>query len=225
MRIIDLGLIDFSLAWEFQKQTLQEVIPGRIPDTLILCEHHSIITLGRLAKAENILATAEQLKRQGIAVLRINRAGDVTFHGPGQLVAYPVFDLNRHGRDIHGFLRKLEEVVIDFLEYFAINGLSKPGFTGVWVENSKIASIGIGIKQWVSFHGLAVNVAIDLKNFALIRPCGLDINMTSLEKRTGNAVSMDLVKERMAQSFAKVFNLKEEEDDDQCVSAGIRRGD
>lgn len=222
--VIDLGRVDFREAFVRQKQVLHEVIRGFYPDTLILCEHPPIITLGRLARAENILVTTEQLRKQGIEVLRIDRAGDVTFHGPGQLVAYPIFDLNRHGKDVHAFLRKLEEVVIDFLKYFAINGIRKPGLTGIWAGNSKIASLGIGIKRWVSFHGLSINVDIDLKNFSLIRPCGMNISMTSLKERVGKEIAMASVKARIVDSFASVFSLREE-GNDQCVSAGIRRED
>lgn len=174
---------------------------------MILCEHLPVFTLGRLAKRENILADEETFKSQNLKIIPINRGGDITFHGPGQLVVYPIFDLNRQKKDLRFFLNRLEQVIIEFLRYFGCQASRKIGFTGVWLEDKKIASIGIGVKKWVSFHGLAVNINSDLSFFSLIKPCGLNVEMTSLSKIKNYKIDLELAKRIITEKFAIIFNL------------------
>lgn len=174
---------------------------------MILCEHPPTITLGRLAKQENILVSPEYLAQNGIQFFNIDRGGEVTYHGPGQLVAYPIFNLANHAKDLKKFLNNLEEVVIDFLLYFGIKGERRPGFTGAWVGNKKIASIGIGVKKWVAYHGIAININNDLRPFNFIRPCGLQVEMISLQQLCKAEVNLEKAKAILRHSFEKVFNL------------------
>ena len=180
--IFDLGLVDFKKSWNLQKEIFLKVKNGFLKSGLILCQHYPVITLGRSSNKKNILFPEEELKTRGIQIYEIGRGGDVTYHGPGQMIAYPIFNLNFFKKDIHFFLRYLEEIVIDLLGDFGINAQRRIGLTGVWVEQKKIASIGIAIRNWITFHGLSINIKKeDLANFRFIRPCGMDIEMTSLE--------------------------------------------
>lgn len=191
--VFDLGLVDFEKAWQFQKEVFNDVKAGLMQSALILCRHYPVITLGRLGKKENIIVPEFELKKRGIQIFEIERAGDVTYHGPGQIIAYPIFNLNCLKKDIHFYLRYLEDIAIDLLSDFAILGLRYPGLTGVWVGKQKIASIGIAIRNWITFHGLSINIKKnDLDNFRLIRPCGMDIEMTSLETQLGRDVEINL---------------------------------
>jgi lipoate-protein ligase B len=165
-----------------------------------------VITLGRCSHRQNIVVTDETLREKAISVFAAGRGGDVTYHGPGQLTVYPVFDLNRYRRDIHFFLRQLEGVVICSLERLGVRSERLPGLTGVWVDGKKISSIGIAVRSWISFHGLTVNVKNDdLDNFRLIRPCGLDVEMTSLESCLGKTVEINSVKQGFIESFRGAF--------------------
>jgi lipoate-protein ligase B len=182
IKIFDLGLVDYKTAWDFQKNIFNLVKSNCLDSALILCQHYPVITLGRKSDLRNILSSEQELKGRGIEIYETERAGDVTYHGPGQLTVYPIFNLNYLKKDIHWFLRKLEEIIIEILSYFRVKGERIPGFTGVWVGKQKIASIGIAIRDWITFHGLSINIKKnDLENFRLIRPCGMDILMTSLE--------------------------------------------
>ena len=175
-------------------------------DILLLLEHDPVVTLGRGAREENLLFSPEQLSRRGVDCLRVGRGGDVTFHGPGQAVGYPIVDLDPLGRDLHRFLRMLEAMLIDTLETFGVVGERVSGKTGVWVGGGKIASIGIGVRRWVSWHGFSLNVAADLWGFSAIVPCGLSgVSMTSLEGLLGRPVSLEEVEARLIRSFAEVF--------------------
>jgi lipoate-protein ligase B len=201
-RVFDLGLVDFQEAWQFQRKLFTDLKTGSSASTLILCQHHPVITLGRLTDKKNILASEQELKNKGIEVHRIERGGDVTYHGPGQFMAYPVFNLSHFKKDINWFLRQLEEVVIHFLSDFGIKAARYNGLTGVWVNRQKISSIGIAIKNWITFHGLSLNIKKDdLNNFNLIRPCGMDIEMTSLETILGREFEISKLKESFIQKF------------------------
>jgi len=156
--VVDLGLTDFASAWQKQKEFFPAVRSGACEPTVIFCRHHPVITLGSRAKRENILASETELKERGIRVYNIERGGEVTYHGPGQLIAWPVVDLRLFKRDIHLFLRHLEEIAIGLLGDFGVKGQRRDGFTGVWIGEKKVASIGIAIKNWISFHGLSVNI-------------------------------------------------------------------
>jgi lipoate-protein ligase B len=206
-RSLDLGCVEFSSALTIQKKILQEVISCQSPDTLIFCQHPHTITLGRLSREDNILADKETLRRQGVKVLRIDRGGEVTYHGPGQMMVYPVFDLARHGKDLKKFLYNLEQVIIDFLRYFGINGERRKGLTGAWIGERKITSIGIGVRKWVTYHGLAINLTTDLEYFSLIRPCGMDVRMVSLQQVYRQRIDWQEAKAAMENCFAGVFNL------------------
>ncbi len=181
-RIFNLGLIDYEEAWKFQWKIFNEIKNDYLNGALILCRHYPVITIGRQGSQENIRIQPAELKKRGIQMYNIERGGDVTYHGPGQLIAYPVLNLNYFKKDIHFYLRQLEELVIDFLSDFGINALKLKGLTGVWICKEKIASIGIAIRNWITFHGVSINIKKnDLDNFSLIRPCGMDIKMISLE--------------------------------------------
>lgn len=206
--LFDLGLINFKKAWQFQKEVFKTVKIGYIKSALIFCQHCPVITLGRQSKKENIKVTGSELKNNGIQIYEIERAGDVTYHGPGQLTIYPIFNLNYLKKDINWFLRCLENVVIDFLADFGIEGKRCDGLTGVWVENKKIASVGIAIKNWITFHGLSINIKKeDLVNFNFIKPCGIDIEMTSLDTALNRNIEIEDIKDNLIQKFRAPFRL------------------
>lgn len=196
MEIFDLGLVDYKESWEFQKNLHADIVDRNLKAAMVLCRHYPVITLGRSAKKNNIKVPALRLEQEGIQLFEVDRGGDVTYHGPGQLNAYFLLHLDSFNRDIIRFLNKLEGLVIDILFKFAIRSEKRNALTGVWIGNKKIASIGIAIKKWVTYHGLAVNIAKnDLSGFKYIRPCGMDLEMTSMESTLGRDVSIDEVKE------------------------------
>ena len=176
-----LGLVPYAEALELQRSLADDRIAGRIPDTLLLLEHPPVITLGRGTKDASLPIDPAALKRRGIDVYEIERGGDVTYHGPGQLVGYPIIDLQQHKPDLHWYLRQLEATLIGALARFAIAAERREGYTGVWTSGRKIASIGIHVRQWVTWHGFALNVTTDLSPFELIVPCGIQgVEMTSV---------------------------------------------
>lgn len=204
--LFDLGLIDFKLALQRQKEIFQGVKNGTFDSALVLCRHYPVITLGRQADKKNILAAVDELTAKGIQSCEIERGGNVTYHGPGQITAYPIFNLNHLKKDIHFFLRQLENVVLGLVSDFGIEGRRKEGHTGVWVERKKISSIGIAIKNWITFHGLSINIKKDdLANYRFIKPCGLDIEMTSLESALAKEVDIEKAKEILLDNFRRVF--------------------
>ncbi len=202
----DWGLIDYAQAYQRQKTLVNRVIEGEA-QRLIFCEHPPVLTLGRMTKPENILWPQEDIAARGVSTVPIDRGGDVTLHAPGQLIVYPIFNLNEYGRDLKSFLEKLEHVVIDLLTEFDILAVSQDGQRGVWVGRDKICSMGIGVRKWVSYHGIGLNVNTDLKLFSMIRPCGLNVAMTSISKLRGHSVTMDVVKSRILEKFIKHFDL------------------
>jgi lipoyl(octanoyl) transferase len=187
-----------------QQDLVAERQADRIPDTLVLVEHPDTITTGRSARADNVVKPGD------IPVFAIERGGDVTYHGPGQLVAYPVFLLREAERDLHHYLRGLEESILRTLADFHIAGTRRPGLTGVWTADErtprKLASIGIAVRKWVTMHGLALNVNTDLARFSAIRPCGFDASvMTSMARELGHSVDFGAVKTALASHLAAVF--------------------
>jgi len=207
LRVMDLGLREYERVWDLQKDLLKKRIAGEVMDTLILVEHPPVITLGRGASEEDILVSPEYLARRKISLFRVERGGKATFHGPGQLVAYPIIALLK--KDVHRYLRDLEETLIRLLARLGVEGRRKRGYTGVWVGEKKIASIGIGVKRWVSFHGLALNVNTDLSYFSLIFPCGMDgRQITSLKGVLSSPVQMAEVKELFVSSFCEIFDFQ-----------------
>ena len=218
-KVFDLGLADFAKAQAWQKKIFEEVRTGLLPSALILCQHYPVITLGRSAAKENLKVPEAELRNKGIQIYAIERGGDVTYHGPGQIVAYPIFNLGYLKKDIHLFLRQLEEVAIDFLSDFGIHGKRYSGLTGAWVDKQKIASIGIAIRHWITFHGLSINIKKDdLDNFCLIRPCGMDIEMTSLETVLGKNMAIDNLKQNLIRKFKEIFLIQEVYDDQSSLT-------
>ena len=207
MKVLDLGRTPYRVAWETQKQIAGEVVMGG-EDTLIFVEHEPVLTLGAGFHESNLLHPVSEYERLGIEVLRTDRGGDVTYHGPGQLVIYPIFDLKRHRQDLHKWLRALEQVVIETLATFEVNGRLFPPNTGVWVEIEcelkKIAAIGIKVSKWVSLHGIALNCDNDLSAFDLIVPCGIhDHGVTSLSLATGKNISVEQAKVQVEIAFRR----------------------
>jgi lipoyl synthase len=205
--VIDLGRMDYRAALERQEAELEVVRAGGI-EKLLLVEHSPVYTIGRGGHDANLRGAPERL---GVPLYRISRGGDATFHGPGQVVAYPILSLDREGRDLHRYLRRLEEVVIRTLAGFGIAAQQVSGKTGVWVgtgASRKIASIGVGVRRWVTYHGLALNVSTDLDYFRAIVPCAIDgVEMTTIENERAGAVNIADVRERLIGAFADVFEV------------------
>lgn len=191
LAVADLGLVPYGEALERQRLLADDRIAGRLPyDTLLLLEHPPVVTLGRGTKNTSLPMDPEALRRRGIDVFEIERGGDVTYHGPGQLVGYPIFDLTQHRQDLHWFLRQLEEALIVALGTLGIPGERRASYTGVWTAGRKIASIGIHVRQWVTWHGFALNVTTDLSAFDLIVPCGIpNVVMTSVQREQGDRLA------------------------------------
>ncbi len=199
----------YAEALEMQRAAARARISGDIAeDLLLLVEHPPVVTLGRSAKDAHLLASPQLLAARGVEVFEVERGGDVTFHGPGQLVGYPIIDLKRHRRDLHWYLRQVEEALIRALARYGIEGERNVGFTGVWTRGRKIASIGVHARDWVTWHGFALNVSTDLAFFDLIVPCGISgVTMTSIERETSHPVPMPSVEEAVAAAFGDVFGL------------------
>ncbi|MFH1269669.1 MAG: lipoyl(octanoyl) transferase LipB [Candidatus Omnitrophota bacterium] len=205
-RVFNLGLVGFKEALLFQKAIFRKIKDNYFNSALILCRHYPVITMGRRAKTGNITVSPVELARMGIGMHRIERGGDVTYHGPGQLTAYPIFNLNYLKKDIHFFLRELEGLAIDFLADFGIKGTRREGLTGVWIGRRKISSIGIAIRNWITFHGMSINIKeSDLYNFRFIKPCGMDIEMTSLETLLGADVEIGKINSVFTRKFKNRF--------------------
>ncbi len=213
-RVVDLGLVSYEKAYDLQRKLHKFRREGRIDDVLILLEHEPVVTIGRGGERHNILVSDELLQSKGIRVFEIDRGGDVTLHCPGQLVGYPILDLKIYGKNIHKYLRNLEEVIIRSLKVYEIDGQRIENHTGVWVGEKKIASIGIGIKGWITFHGFSLNINSDLSYFSLIRPCGFESRtVTSMSEILGSRVEPKDFRHQLIEQFAEVFNLQMEDHD------------
>lgn len=203
-----LGTVPYGEGLEIQNTLVEERRLGRVPDLLLLLQHPHVLTLGARGDGgrSHILATPARLSELGVTVFETGRGGDVTYHGPGQLVGYPILDLKPDRCDVHKYVRDVEDVLIRTLSDYGIQAGRIKGLTGVWVGHEKIAAIGIRISRWISSHGFAFNVSTDLDYFRLIVPCGItDRGVTSLEKLLGHPVSFDEVEERVAAHFCEVF--------------------
>ena len=201
---VDLGVVDYATALELQQTLVSHRQNDEIPDTLILLEHPPVFTLGRGGDEKYLLNPGQ------VPVHRVGRGGEVTFHGPGQLVGYPILDLKQHGRDVHKYLRLLETVLVSVLAEWNIVATQQAALTGVWVGAEKIASIGIGVRRWVTLHGFALNVQTDLTNFAAIVPCGLSgVQMTSVQQLLKQKTPLDTVKASVVRNFAQLFGHQE----------------
>ncbi len=202
--LVDLGRLDYARALALQTNMVERRKRGEIPDQLLIVEHPHVITMGRNAHMANVLASTDILERAGIELHSTDRGGDVTYHGPGQIVGYPIFDLREWKRDVVAYLRALELVLIEALAKFGINGVRQPGATGVWVEGAKVAAIGVHISRWVTSHGFALNLDTDLDYFKYIVPCGLTQPVTSM-RTLGCMASRERVIAEITSAFARVF--------------------
>src|ERR1700739_1009699 len=210
--VIDLGLVEYGAAWELQRRVAAARKAGAIPDALLLCEHPHVITLGRSGKISNLRAPSEMLRQMGVSFFETNRGGDITYHGPGQLVGYPILNLAEIRRDVAWYVRSLEEAMIRATAEFGIPSRRVAGRTGVWVDvarsqdEEKLAAIGVHLSRWVTSHGFAYNVSTDLRYFDLIVPCGIaGKRATSLEKLLSRRVELQEVAPRIASHLGEMF--------------------
>src|SRR5467141_3959218 len=214
--MVDLELMGYAEAWALQKRAVAARKAGAIDDVLLLCEHPHVITQGRNGKRENLLASEHVLRQKGVEFHTTDRGGDITYHGPGQIVGYPILNLGAIRRDVVWYVRMLEEAMIRATSEFAITAERVEGKTGIWVRagstEEKLAAIGVHISRWVTSHGFAYNVSTDLRNFDLIVPCGIaDRKATSLEKLLGRSVKREEIAPRIAEHFGEVFGLEMKE--------------
>lgn len=227
LHVVHLGLVPYARALELQRAVARARISGAIPrDVLLLLEHPPVVTLGRSSKAQHLVATPDMLAERGVELFEAERGGDVTFHGPGQLVGYPIVNLRGHKQDLHWYLRQVEAVLMRALENIGIPAERSEGRTGVWTGGRKIASIGVHARDWVTWHGFALNVSNDLSYFDLIVPCGLSgVTMTSVARELGaGAPNFSAVAETVAASFSSVFALEPEPLRLEALSAMLPRG-
>ncbi|MGK9367272.1 lipoyl(octanoyl) transferase LipB [Melioribacter sp. Ez-97] len=203
----DLGFVDYEAAWELQKKVFNKRLARETEDTFFLLEHPHTYTLGKVAHRSNLLLTDEQLKERGIKVYDIDRGGDITYHGPGQIVGYPIIDLKNWKEDTHAYLRNLEQLIINVCKKYGLDAGRKEGLTGVWIDDRKIAAIGIKVSRWITMHGFAFNINTDLSLFGGIIPCGIkDKEVTSLEKETGIKHNINDIKRDLLEEFARIFD-------------------
>lgn len=204
-----LGLVEYDAAYRLQTELVSKRISDEINDTLLLLEHPDIITIGKSGKIDNVLVPQEQLASKGISLVFVDRGGDVTYHGPGQLVGYPIINLKKRREDLHQYVHDVEEVIIRTLNDFGIKACRDGSHPGVWVDNQEIAAIGIRLKKWVTMHGFALNVNTDLDKFLLINPCGFsDRKATSVSKILSQDMSMTAVIRSLVSHFAAVFDVQ-----------------
>jgi len=208
---INLGLTSYKDTWALQKQLVTLRYHSKLPDCLLLTEHQPVITLGRGAHPENLRETRENLSARGIDLVEVERGGDITFHGPGQIVIYPLIDLNNRGRDLHQYLRHLEQVIIITLEDYGLKAGIKEGLTGVWVNDHKLAAIGVAVSRWITYHGAALNINTNLDYFRLINPCGItEYPVGSLASQLGHEIDIDRAANCLAGNFADFFHYEME---------------
>ena len=204
--ILDLGLSPFKEVWDLQKELVKKRQNGQIKDTLILAEHEPVYTLGKNANENHIL----QNSPRDVKTYQIERGGDVTFHGPGQLVGYPIIDLHNYNKSISCYMRSLEQLIIDTLAEFRVTAERKDGLTGVWVGDEKIAALGVRVTRWITMHGFALNVSPDLTYYSGIIPCGIfEYGVTSMAKQLTIEVAVDSVKQVLIEKFMNQFQTAE----------------
>ena len=219
-KIVELGLIDYQKAWDFQTSLFNEILAikksggKQTPNYLLFCEHPHVYTLGKSGNEENLLVNESQLKEIEASFYQTNRGGDITYHGPGQIVVYPVIDLENFFTDIHRYMRSLEEAVIQTLNVYHIKGERLKGVTGVWIDPDtvkarKICALGVKTSRWVTLHGLALNVNTDLSYFKNIVPCAIDDKaVTSMENELGSAQKLNEIKEHLSLKLSSVFEME-----------------
>src|SRR4030043_2477849 len=212
--IIELGLMDYEKAWDLQHRFWLRRVEADFPDLLLFLEHPHVITLGRRGNRSHLLVSPEVLEEMKVPLFHVERGGDVTYHGPGQIVVYPILDLKKYGYRLIRYIDQLEEVVLCVLKDFGIKGKRDPLNRGVWVDGEKIASVGVAIKRWVSFHGFSLNYETNLKYFELINPCGLEgKKMTTMAKILGTEISREQLVERIGFHFKQIFERDWKEKD------------
>ena len=205
IKIIDLGFLDYKNSWNYQKELQKKVLIGDCSESIIFVEHDSVYTFGKNSDKSNLLVS----KDSKIKIYETERGGEITYHGPWQIVCYPILNLKNFKQSVTWYMRALEEVIIETLKLFNIKATRKDGLTGVWVKDEKIGAQGVRMTKWVTMHGFALNVNTDLRFFNDIIPCGIkDFGVTSIEKIIGKEQDLSLVKEHILISFAKVFNIK-----------------
>ena len=205
IKIIDLGFLDYKNSWNYQKELQKKVLIGDCSDSIIFVEHDSVYTFGKNSDKSNLMVS----KDSKIKIYETERGGEITYHGPGQIVCYPILNLKNFKQSVTWYMRALEEVIIETLKLLNIKATRKDGLTGVWVKDEKIGAQGVRMTKWVTMHGFALNVNTDLRFFNDIIPCGIkDFGVTSIEKIIGKEQDLSLVKEHILISFAKVFNIK-----------------
>lgn len=206
----NIGFIDYKEAWDLQHSIFQQRVENKINDLFLMLEHPNTYTLGKTAHRENLVGSDEYLAEKEISVYEIDRGGDITYHGPGQIVGYPIIDLKNWKQDTHLYLRTLEETIIEVCKDYGLDAGRKPEYTGVWIGERKICAIGIKISRWVTMHGFAFNVNTDLNLFNGIIPCGIkDKEVTSLSKELNTKIDIEVVKKQILEKFVKLFNYGE----------------
>jgi lipoate-protein ligase B len=209
----ELGSMEYQAAYQLQKSIHRQRVDGKISDVLLLLEHPPTITIGKSGTLDNVLISKERLAREGMSLFFIDRGGDVTYHGPGQLVGYPILDLRERGKDLHRYVRSLEEVILRTLRDFSIDGNRDESHPGVWVHGEEVAAIGLSLRRWVSMHGFALNISNDLEHFSFINPCGFwDREATSMSKVLGRKIPMEEVTTRLVSHFCDIFDFSSESD-------------
>ncbi len=209
--IVQCGQTRYREAWQMQKRIWKARRDEMIPDVLLLTEHRHVYTLGRNSDTNHLIASSGSLEKQGIEVVETDRGGDITYHGPGQLVVYPILDLRQHGQDLHRYLRMLEESIILMAGRVGITAEHDPQYTGVWVGEHKLASIGIKVSRWISMHGAAINICNDLSYFDGIIPCGIfHRDMTSFSNEAGREITIAEAGDILVDEFCSVFSYKPE---------------
>lgn len=205
-----LGLVDYQATLELQRSLHQQLIDGRICDTLIVCSHNPVITCGTSTSDDHLFSSEELLRAQGIELHKVERGGSATYHGPEQVVCYPIIDLKRHRTDVDWYMRSLEEVIVRTLRDFGVSGMRIPGKTGVWLDDrSKIAFSGVRISRWCTRHGFSLNVFECSERFKAINPCGLgDIRVISLREVCSQSISVDTVSKRIVFHFSEIFGYE-----------------
>lgn len=207
--VVDCGISDYSTLWDVQKQILSARVKGLIPDVLLTTEHTHVYTIGKTSDPNHLVAPRDFLRKKNIDVVATDRGGGITYHGPGQLVVYPIISLENYGRDIHQYLRMLEQSIINMLGVFGIEARQDSDYTGVWVRENKIASIGIKVSHWVTMHGAAINIATNLSYFEGIIACGIfHKGLTSMSEVLARNVSVREVKDVFVKTFSDVFQLQ-----------------
>jgi len=206
----DLGLIDYQKAWDLQHEIFNKRLSNEVSDTLLFLEHPNTYTLGKSSNKANLLFSDLELQQKKIAIYNIDRGGDITYHGPGQIVGYPIINLSLWKEDTHKYLRALEEVIIQTLLEFGVNSERNKEHTGVWVGNNKICAIGIKVTRWITMHGFALNINTNMDYFNGIIPCGIkNKGVTSLKNELNRNIKIELVKKSLLQKFYEIFNYDE----------------